>query len=129
MKAPQVRKCDDIFKYEYILSKKDLNHLGSWDVSKILIKINVVNSFIIRTMFSGISYDRLINSRQHVDFTGLAVLGDAVEIESKETGRDNRFSYIKVTVSKTVHNKKKVIAEGDFIFTIEQFTTLQLSLS
>ena len=129
MKAPQVRKCDDIFKYEYILSRKDLNHSGSWDVSKILIKINVVNSFIIQTIFSGINCDRLINSRQHIDFTGLAVLGDAVEIESKETSRDNQFSYIKVTVSKTVHNKKMVIANGNFIFMIEQFTTLQLSLS
>ena len=129
MKEPAIKKHDDVFRYQYTISKKDLNHSGSWDVSKILIKINVVNSFIIQTFFAGISYDRLLNTKQHIDFVGMAVLGDEVEIESKETGRDNQFSYIKVIVSKTVNKKKKVIVEGDFIFMIEKFTHLPLSLS
>lgn len=129
MKLPEIKKCDDVYKYQYTISKKDLNHSGCWDVSKILIKINIVNSFIIQTLFAGINYDKLLNTRQHIDFLGMAVLGDEVEIESKETARDAQFSYIRVTVSKVLHKKKKVIAEGDFIFMIEKFNTLPLSLS
>ena len=129
MKTPNINKCNDVFTYQYTISKKDLNHAGSWDVSKILIKINVVNSFIIQTFFAGINYDKLLNARQHVDFVGQAVLGDEIEIESRETNRDSQFSYIKVIVSKSERGKKKPIAEGDFIFMIEKFALGPLSLS